>query len=164
MESNFTVKELSKDNINEILDLEKSSAPQKLFYYRYDKPGLLEIFNNPKTCKAFGAFDGSKLIGWASYRSDNDRYKDGIFEMSSLMVHKDYRRKNIGLLLFNTRLKELLSRTDVKHIYATCYPKNTPIIMLYLSNNFYIHDFKKDVYGPGADRLYLRYKDLEETV
>lgn len=46
----------------------------------------------------------------------------------------------------------------MKSIIATAYPKNVAITILFLKNGFVISDCKKDLYGPGADRVYMRYQ------
>lgn len=55
-------------------------------------------------------------------------------------------------------MAEIRKQKDYKEMYLTVSPKNTPALALYLKNGFEVFDSKKDVYGPGADRLYLRKK------
>lgn len=155
------ITKLDKRDIDAILNLESHSAPKKPTYAKYDRESLEFIFDNSESCSAFGLMDNSKLIGWSSYRANwnKDNKSDGTYEMSSLVIHKDYRRVGLGLKLFNKRLKDILSKPNVKTIYATAYPKNTPIILLYLNHGFEIYDFKKNVYGKGADRIYLKYNN-----
>ena len=57
-----------KDKQN-ILKLEKYSAPEKPFYSKYNNKALDFIFNNPTYCKAFGAYEGQVLVGWGCYRT-----------------------------------------------------------------------------------------------
>ncbi len=149
---------LGKENINQILDLESRGAPAENMYYRYNKEALEDIISR-KQGEAFGIYDSEKLIGWASYRYavNEDEIEEGVYEMSSLVVDPEYRRKGVGVALFNHRLETIMSKDDVKMIYATAHPANTPILCLYLNNGFIIYDFKKDKYGPGADRVYMKY-------
>lgn len=155
----YKIKKIDANYINDILILEENNTPDPKMYYRYDRSDLERLFYKDESAVVFGAFDKDKLIGWASYRKPwNETETEGIYEMSSLVVNKEYRRKYVGQKLFEVRLNELLSRKDVKTIFATCHPQNIPIIMLYLKNKFVIYDFKKDKYGPGADRVYLKHE------
>jgi|GEM_PF-1263720 len=156
--------ELSEKDINKILELESHSAPKLPMYYGYNSEALeYQLFKN-KDAKVYGAMNGEKLVGWAAYRCSEkeDGTDKGVYEMCSLVVDKDYRRKGVGLKLFNKRLQGLLKKKDLVKIYATNYPKNIPIIMLYLTNGFVPYDYKKDVYGIGGDRLYVKYERLEK--
>lgn len=100
------IKKIDKSYIPQILDLESESAPGSPVYIKYDKKGLEELFSNPEKAGVFGAFDGDKLVGWASYRSGFglEKSSDGEYAMSSMVVNKDYRRKGVGTLLFNERI------------------------------------------------------------
>lgn len=151
------IQKLDRSYIDQILELEASSAPKIPIYFKYDKEGLDMLFDHLDTSGVFGAFDGDKLIGWASYRSGFglEKSEPGEYAMSSMVVHSDYRRQGIGTKLFHARLSEIKQKPDVRKVIATAYPKNRAIIILFLQNGFYISDFKKDLYGPGADRIYL---------
>lgn len=153
------IRKLDQSYIESLLDLESHSAPEPPVYMKYDRENLEKLFTDSSKSAVFGAFEGDTLIGWASYRSGFGLEKSeiGEYAMSSMVVHKDYRRKGIGTKLFNVRMKELLEKDDLKKVIATAYPKNVGIIILFLKNGFYIADYKKDLYGPGIDRIYLEY-------
>ena len=68
------LKELTRKNIPNIIDLEKDNAPDKPFYAKYDEKALSFIFDNPQVCKAYGLFDDGKLVGWGAYRSQWSEY------------------------------------------------------------------------------------------
>jgi len=53
----MTIKQLNKENIPNIIQLEKNHAPDKPHYARYDEKALNFIFDNPTTCKAYGIFE-----------------------------------------------------------------------------------------------------------
>lgn len=152
------LRELSNNNINEILELEKDNAPDKPYYSKYNEEALKFIFDNPKTCKAFGLYDAKKLVGWGCYRTQwkDENIRDGVYEVSSIVVHKQYRRKGIGRQLLNKIIQDIKKSQDYKEIYLTVYPDNLPPLLLYLNNGFVIYNYKKDVYGSGSDRVYLR--------
>ena len=158
----MVIKTLTLKDADRILEFESNFAPKLPVYVPYDREQLDSYIFKNKDGKAFGAFENDLLVGWAGYscREKADGTDKGIYEMCGLVVHPNYRRQGIGLKLFQTRMTDLLKKPDLKRIYATNYPQNTPIILLYLTNGFVIYDFKKDLYGPGVDRLFLKYEKL----
>lgn len=149
---------LDKSYVDKILTLEADSAPEQPFYFKYDKESLEDLFEARDKASVFGAFIKNALVGWASYRSGFglEKSEPGEYAMSSMVVSKNFRKLGIGTMLFEARINEILKKKDLKVIIATAYPKNTAIISLFLKNGFYVSDFKKNLYGEGADRVYLR--------
>lgn len=147
------IKEIGSEYIDDILELEGDHAPGLPEYYAYDREDLEENMPRPWNF-TFGAFDGEKLVGWASCHPNSK--DESQFYMSSMVVHTDYRRQGVGQALFDARMKKLAELGKIKSITCTTYPKNAPLLILYLKNGFYIADFKKDLYAPGADRVILR--------
>lgn len=152
---------LTRQNIPDIIALEKDHAPDRPYYAKYDKKALSFIFDNPDICKAYGIFDKNKLIVWGAYRSQWSEYnseEEGIYEISSIVVNADCRRRGLGNRLLDKLFSDIKKGKNFKRIYLTVSPKNIGALFLYLHNGFEIYDFKKDVYGPGSDRVYL-YKE-----
>lgn len=157
------IKILKAQDAESILELESRCGLKLPSYIPYDRKQLdIYIFNN-KDAKAFGAYDKDELIGWSGYScmEKEDGTDRGVYEMCGMVVDPRYRRQGIGLKLFKVRLEELLKKKNLKRIYATNFPKNSPIIILYLTNGFVIYDYKKDIYGPGADRIFVKYEAIE---
>ncbi len=145
---------LTPEHKTDILEFESQYAPGLPVYYRHSPDSLNSYIFKNKDGRAYGAFDGETLVGWAGY----SLRKKGEYEMCGMIVHPGFRRRGIGLKLFQLRLDDLLKKPGAKSISATCYPANSPIIILYLTNGFVIYNFKKDYFGPGVDRLFLRYQ------
>lgn len=154
------IKSLSKSDISSILDLENDSAPDRPLYVKYDEKALNFIFDNRQTCQAIGAFEKNQLIGWGSYRNNwkGKNRETGVFEISSIVVHKDHRKKGIGTKILNTIIQTIKQNQNFNQIYLTVSPLNTDAIILYLRNQFVINGFEKDLYGPGTDRVFLELK------
>lgn len=153
------IQQLNKENIPDILLLEKHHAPDKPHYAKYDNEALSFIFNNSKTCRAYGIFDDGKLIAWGCYRTnwkDDNLTQEGTYEISSIVVDTTYRRKGIGESLLKKIISEIKKNQNFKNIYLTVSPLNLGALLLYLKNGFLIYDFRKNVYGEGADRVYLK--------
>lgn len=150
------IKRLESTHLDAILSLESHSAPQVPIYKPYDQDALNFIFSNSDKCAAFGMFDEERLVAWGAYRSDwnADNSQRGVFEISSLVVDRDYRNQGIGgkLLMY---IIEQMKDKNAKKIYLTVSPLNISALVLYLKYGFVIYDYKKDVYGPSVDRLYL---------
>lgn len=150
-------KGLTRKHIPAVMALEKQHAPDRLNYARYDNKALSFIFDNPKICHAYGIFDGDNLICWGAYRSgwSKDNLEEGVYEISSIVVHTDYRRRGFGKMMLDKIFEEIKRNQKYKKIYLTVSPLNLGALLLYLKNGFVIYDFKKNVYGERANRLYL---------
>jgi ribosomal protein S18 acetylase RimI-like enzyme len=154
--------ELTSSEADNILQFESHCELKLPVYYPYDRESLDSYVFKNIDGKAFGAFDQNRLVGWSAYscREKENGIDKGVYEMCGIVVDPEYRRQGIGLKLFKVRMGELLKKSSLKMIYATNYPKNVPIILMYLNNGFVIYDYKRDVYGPGGDRVYLKYDNL----
>lgn len=147
------IKRLESKDTENILSFESENAPEKPFYVKYTKKDLDDLFNDPQKCQAFGMYENDELIAWSAYRNE----KENLYEVCSLVVDKKYRGKGLGKTLLNHVIQKALEDHKNAEIYLTVYPQNLDALFLYLKNNFVIYDFKKDYYGPGADRLFLKY-------
>ncbi len=153
------LRRLSKSDIDSIIELEKHHAPDKPHYARYDQEALSFIFDNPESCEAIGLFDEEALVGWGAYRTNWSKYNKerGVYEISSIVVNTNYRRKGLGEKILNRIIEDLKKKKFTK-IYLTVSPLNTGALLLYVKNGFIIFDYKPNVYGPGADRVFLELK------
>jgi ribosomal protein S18 acetylase RimI-like enzyme len=147
----YEITVLTKKDIDKILSFEGAYAPAMPVYFPYDKETLEQEFATGTAYKC-GIFLNSELIAYSGYGKKDE----GVYQMDGIVVKPEYRRQGIGQLLFEHRLSKIKEDPKLKEVYVTCYPKNTPIIMLYLKNDFEIYDLKKDYYAPGADRVFLR--------
>lgn len=148
---------LTKKDIQNILRLESVSAPEKPDYVKYSEEELQDLFNKSQTWSVFGIYLDNELVGWSSYRKKNTN----LYEISSVVVSKGHRGKGLGKALLTRAVKEILNNHNDAEIYLTVYPQNLNALVLYLKNNFVVYDFKKDYYGPGADRLFLKYTNQQ---
>lgn len=152
------VKQLTVENIPQIILLEKDHAPDRPYYAKYDEEALQFIFDNPRTCRVFGLFDQNNFVGWGCYRTQWSEYnsqEQGVYEIGSIVIHSNYRRQGLGKKLLDKLFEDIKKQQWYKKIYLTVSPKNIGALLLYLTNGFEIYDFKKNVYGERADRLYL---------
>lgn len=144
---------LTGKDIKSILKLESESAPEKPNYAKYSPQEFQDLFDSPEKCLAFGIYSDNELIGWSAYKWVGDNF----YEITPVVVGKNYRGKGLGKALLEHAVKEVLSNHKDAAIFLTVYPQNLNALNLYLKNNFVVYDFKKDYYGPGADRLFLKY-------
>ena len=143
---------LNKNNISDIIEFEKEHGPDKPHYVRYIKEELEEIFDNPKACRAYGVWEDDKLIGWGAYRIKSN----GAYEICSIVIDKSHRGKGLGKRMLEKLIKVIQKNQKSSNIHLTVYPDNLDALLLYLKSNFRIYDYKKNFYGPGADRLFLK--------
>ncbi|HEY4033503.1 MAG TPA: N-acetyltransferase [Ktedonobacteraceae bacterium] len=155
------IRQLSMDNIEEIMQFEEDHAPDKILYVKCSKEGLAFLFTNGHICRGYGVYDQGKLVAWGAYRTqwneDNSR-EEGIYEIFSIVVHSLYRGKGLGKKIVDTVRSEIRNNQDYKEIYLTVSPLNVAALVLYVKNGFVISDYKRDVYGRGVDRVYLTTK------
>lgn len=151
------LKQLSRENIPAIIDLERDNAPEEPLYSKYDEEALSYIFDNPENCRAYGVFEEDKLLGWGGYRNgwSEDNADKGVFEISSIVVDLSKRGQGIGKMLLDHITKEIQNNAEYQKIYLTVSPLNLPALTLYIKNGFVIYDYKPNVYGEGAHRVYL---------
>lgn len=151
------LKQLSHKDIPLIIALEQLNSPDKLLYKKYDEEALSYIFDNPEKCRAYGIFEENKLLGWGAYRNgwSADNATEGVFEISSIVVDTTKRGQGIGKMLLDHITKEIQKNADFQKIYLTVSPLNVPALSLYIKNGFVIYDYKPNVYGKGAHRVYL---------
>ncbi|MCD4756294.1 GNAT family N-acetyltransferase [bacterium] len=151
------IRQLCKSDIASIIELEKHHAPDKPHYVRYDQKTLLFIFDNPDDCGAIGLFDKERLVGWGAYRTNWSKYNAecGVYEISSIVVDTTYRRQGLGERILNRIIDDLKKKKFTK-VYLTVSPLNLGALILYVKNGFIIYDYKANVYGEGADRVFLK--------
>lgn len=101
------IKPLNYKNIQDILDLESGNAPQRPYYVAYTQEELDGLFKEGKFFP-FGMYDGDKLIEWGSYeiKSDDD------FEISSLVLDKNYRSKGLGKKMIKYLIEQIRSASQ----------------------------------------------------
>lgn len=144
--------ELDHNSIEQILLFEQQHAPDKPDYFRAEKSFLTHLFNNPDKGKAIGVYEDDQLIGWGSYLAEKE---DDVFEVSSVVVHTEHRRKGIGKLILDTLVLDLKTKPNIKRIFLTVYPENKAALSLYLQSGFDIEERIDNKYGPGMHRLVL---------
>ncbi|MBI4004530.1 GNAT family N-acetyltransferase [Candidatus Roizmanbacteria bacterium] len=144
---------LTRKDIESILKLESESAPEKPDYIKYSPQELQDLFDNLEKCRAFGIYSDNELIGWSGYKW----IRGNLYEITPVVVGKNYRGKGLGKALLEYAVKEVLRNHKDAEIFLTVYPQNLDALNLYLKNNFVVYDFKKDYYGQGADRLFLKH-------
>lgn len=151
------LRQLTHTDIPFILELERNHAPDKPLYVKYDEKHLNYIFDNVNKCRAYGVFEGNILVGWGSYSSgwSEENAKDGVYEISSVLVDTSQRGKGIGKRLLEHIIDEIQKKPNYQKIYLTVSPMNIPALNLYINNGFVIYNYKENVYGEGTHRVYL---------
>jgi len=155
------VRQLSADNIEEIMKFEQNHAPDKPLYARAKREDLEHVFANNHICRAYGIYVEEKLVALGAYQSQGDEYssrEEGIYEICGIVVHSLYRGKGLGKKIVNTVRNEIRNNQKYKEMYLAVSPLNVAALVLYLKNGFIISDYRRDVYGPGINRVYMTTK------
>ena len=145
------IKQLFKKDIGSILELESIHAPKLPHYFPYDRKELDDYLMGG-AFEAFGMVDGDKLIAWSAYKKTDDNS----YEICSLVLDKNYRKKGLGKKLLLYVIEQIRSKYKNVRIHLSVSPINLPALLLYLNSGFIIYDYKKDYFGPGVDRVLLQ--------
>ncbi len=141
------IKKLNKSYIDKILEIENSQNISIL------SRNIIENNIEISTINYYGILDGDNLIGYMCFSSILETC-----DLESIVVHKDYTRKNIATLL----LKFLISfcRTNsIYNIFLEVDESNLPAISLYEKFNFTKIDERKNYYKNG-NTAYIYNKKL----
>src|SRR5260370_3133606 len=104
------VRQLSMDNIEEIMKFEKDHAPDKPLYARATRADLDHAFADNHICRVYGIYDQEKLVALGAYQSQGDEYssrEEGIYEICGIVVHSLYRDRGLGTQMVNTVRNEI---------------------------------------------------------
>lgn len=141
------IKKLNKSYIDKILEIENSQNVSIL------SRNIIENNIEISTINYYGILDDDNLIGYMCFSSILETC-----DLESIVVHKDYTRKNIATLL----LKFLISfcRTNsIYNIFLEVDESNLPAISLYEKFNFTKIDERKNYYKNG-NTAYIYNKKL----
>ncbi len=152
------IEKLHQVHIPQILKLEEESAPKKPLYSPYNRAALEFIFDNSVSCGAIGLFDVAQLIGWGAFRTGWKEGTDNV-EICSIVIDKDRRGQGFGRQVLQELKKILIEDFQIYKFFLTVSPQNVAAYELYKKDGWIKYDSKKDVYGPGADRIYMKYEE-----
>lgn len=142
------------------MNFEELHAPTLPLYKKYDKKALEYIFENKNASTAYGMFLEGEMLAWCSYKMGYNDYslRTDSCEISSIVVSTKFRRRGLGYTLLSHMITDLRKSRE-RNIYLTVSPENTIAIIFYLKYGFRIIDYKKDYYGQGVDRVFLKFQD-----
>ncbi|MBT3393647.1 MAG: GNAT family N-acetyltransferase [Waddliaceae bacterium] len=82
-------------------------------------------------------------------------------QFEGIITHPEYRRLGLGKKIMETNIA-MIDKTDIRHIVATCYPENYPVIKILLGNGFVIKNLK-ETYGNMIRFFVHRNRDMVNT-
>lgn len=141
---------LSRDDIDKIRSFDQTHAPL-LPVYHTDTEEELTTFFKDKTFICYGLLKDKQFIGHCSYMKD----KGCTYYLNAISIHRDQRRRGIASSVFNKVKQEIVDKGG-KVIFLTVAPQNAPAVKFYEKHGFQTYNVKKNVYGPDADRLYMK--------
>lgn len=143
---------LAQADIPTILAFDKKHAPHPPLYHKGTISELNSFFDN-KSAVCYAIYENQTMIGHVSYMEDTEN----IYYLDALVMHPRYRKKGVAGNVFD-KIKEEIKKKGGKEIFLTVSPLNKTAISFYEKHRFRIYDSKKNVYGPGSDRFYMKLK------
>lgn len=99
----------------------------------------------------FGVIKDKKIIAAAGATLEDNQAN-----IMFVGVSKSHRGRGLGKSLICELIKELKEK-EIKRITIRTWPENKAALSLYRRLGFQEFDYKKDICGPGSDRIYLEF-------
>lgn len=144
------LRRFTRADIQTIRDFDKKHAPHPPQYHIDTTRELNSFFDN-KDFVCYGIYMDQKMIGQVSYV----KYAENVYFLNALVIHTQHRKKGLASSVFN-KVKEEIKEKGGKEIFLTVSPLNKGAASFYEKHGFKIYDTKKNVYGIGSNRLYMK--------
>jgi|SRR3989338_609856 len=140
-----TFRKVTTEDIDKFIEIEKTAVGSKTYSGILDRDEARdEIENN----EVYFIMKDNEIVGSTEYqiKSPNHGYLGG------LVVFPNFQGQGIAREAAKFRLEKL---KDMERVDLVTHPRNSKIIILYLSLGFYIESWKDNYYGDGEPRLVL---------
>lgn len=144
----FTIRKARKDELPEIFAIEVDSFPAAGTYTYLALRQLFDI--SPDYC--FLA-ETDELLGYTLGAITSSGVEGWVLNLAVLPIA---RRKGVGEALTGS-LRQALIDGGAESLYLTVNPQNTSAIKLYDQLGFVELGVHPDYFGPGVDRLIMKY-------
>ena len=159
----ITIKDMRKEDIDEILEIEKVSFPSP-----WSREAFLTELKERDSSHFLVAKSEGRVVGYAGFwliipaRSCRTEAGGDEAHITNLAVHPSYRRKKIGERLIRFLLKLAISK-GAKRATLEVRPSNLAAQNLYQKFGFEIKGVQKGYYNDtGEDALIMWNKNLTE--
>ena len=154
----YSTIKLGISHINDILDLELKHHPDGKLYFATTYDEIYTLIQKER-CAYYWIYDGHDLVAYGAFDGFSHQEEWSV-KIIGIVIHTDYRGQSMWTFLLKKIIHEIQLFQATK-IYLTVASENDIAYSLYEHYGFVKYDFKKDVYGPWFDRIYMEYRGEE---
>lgn len=149
--NNITIKKLEKNDINKILQIEKSQNVTIL-----KETVILDDMSNSNNTLYFGAIYNDIIVGYIAIT-----YVIDSIDILSIVTMKSY--ENIGIASFLLEyIFNFAKKNNVNKIFLEVRTSNTKAINLYEKNNFKLISKRKNYYTDTKEDALIYLKEIKK--
>lgn len=149
--NNITIKKLEKNDINKILQIEKSQNVTIL-----KKTVILDDMSNSNNTLYFGAIYNDIIVGYIAIT-----YVIDTIDMLSIVTMKNYENIGVATLLLEY-IFNFAKKNNVNKIFLEVRTSNTKAINLYEKNNFKLISKRKNYYTDTKEDALIYLKEIKK--
>lgn len=149
--NNITIKKLEKNDINKILQIEKSQNVTIL-----KETVILDDMSNSNNTLYFGAIYNDIIVGYIAIT-----YVIDTIDILSIVTMKKYEHIGIATLLLEY-IFNFAKKNNVNKIFLEVRTSNTKAINLYEKNNFKLISKRKNYYTDTKEDALIYLKEIKK--
>lgn len=149
--NNITIKKLEKNDINKILQIEKSQNVNIL-----KETVILDDMSNSNNTLYFGAIYNDIIVGYIAIT-----YVIDTIDILSIVTMKKYEHIGIATLLLEY-IFNFAKKNNVNKIFLEVRTSNTKAINLYEKNNFKLISKRKNYYTDTKEDALIYLKEIKK--
>lgn len=149
--NNITIKKLEKNDINKILQVEKSQNVTIL-----KETVILDDMSNSNNTLYFGAIYNDIIVGYIAIT-----YVIDTIDILSIVTMKNYENIGVATLLLEY-IFNFAKKNNVNKIFLEVRTSNTKAINLYEKNNFKLISKRKNYYTDTKEDALIYLKEIKK--
>ncbi len=150
--NNITIKKLEKNDINKILQIEKSQNVTIL-----KETVILDDMSNSNNTLYFGAIYNDIIVGYIAIT-----YVIDTIDILSIVTMKNYENIGVATLLLEY-IFNFAKKNNVNKIFLEVRTSNTKAINLYEKNNFKLISKRKNYYTDTKEDALIYLKEIKKN-
>lgn len=150
--NNITIKKLEKNDINKILQIEKSQNVTIL-----KETVILDDMSNSNNTLYFGAIYNDIIVGYIAIT-----YVIDSIDILSIVTMKNYENIGVATLLLEY-IFNFAKKNNVNKIFLEVRTSNTKAINLYEKNNFKLISKRKNYYTDTKEDALIYLKEIKKN-
>lgn len=150
--NNITIKKLEKNDINKILQIEKSQNVTIL-----KETVILDDMSNSNNTLYFGAIYNDIIVGYIAIT-----YVIDTIDILSIVTMKNYENIGVATLLLEY-IFNFAKKNNVNKIFLEVRTSNTKAINLYEKNNFKLISKRRNYYTDTKEDALIYLKEIKKN-